>query len=225
MLKAIDCPESYSEPLDVYDQAKRRGMDFVTITDHDSLRGVVHLAPRPDHFFGEELTCYFPEDGCKMHILLWGHTEQDHQDLQSAANDIYKVAELIEDRQLAHSVAHPVYRQNDRLERWHLERLVLLFKGFETLNGSHSVLHRQSLEPLLDSLTAEMISSFADRHGLQPRWPLPHIKSRTGGSDDHGLFNIGRTWTEFPADVQTPAQLLECLRTGAAGPVVKPDPA
>ena len=64
------------------------------------------------------------------------------------------MAEVIEARNLAHSVAHPVYRQNDRLERWHLERLALMFKGFETLNGAHSVLHRQSLEPLLDSLTA-----------------------------------------------------------------------
>jgi glycosyltransferase involved in cell wall biosynthesis len=218
VLKAIDCPESYSEPVDVYEQAKRRGMDFVTITDHDSLRGIVQLIGKREHFFGEELTCYFPEDGCKMHILVWGLTAADHEDLQAVANDIYKVAELIEDRQLAHSVAHPVYRQNDRLERWHLERLVLLFKGFETLNGSHSVLHRQSLEPLLDSLTADMIADFSDRHGLAARWPEPHLKSRTGGSDDHGLFNIGRTWTEFPGDVETPAQVLDCLRNGRCRP-------
>jgi glycosyltransferase involved in cell wall biosynthesis len=218
MLKAIDCPESYSEPQDVYAQAKRRGMDFVTITDHDSLRGIVNLTEKPDHFFGEELTCYFPEDGCKMHILIWGISPQDHDDLQAVASDIYKCAEIIEDRQIAHSVAHPVYRQNDRLERWHLERLVLLFKGFETLNGSHSVLHRQSLEPLLDALTPEMISEFSERHNLQPRWPVPHIKSRTGGSDDHGLFNIGRTWTEFPGDVQTTAQMFECLRNGRCRP-------
>jgi glycosyltransferase involved in cell wall biosynthesis len=218
VLKAIDCPESYSEPADVYAQAKRRGMDFVTITDHDSLRGIVQLTDRPDHFFGEELTCYFPEDGCKMHILIWGLAAIDHADLQAAANDIYKIAEIIEDRQLAHSVAHPVYRQNDRLERWHLERLVLMFKGFETLNGSHSVLHQQSLEPLLDSLNPEMIAEFSDRHGLAPRWPLPHIKSRTGGSDDHGLFNVGRTWTEFPPDVKTTPQLLDCLRTARCRP-------
>ena len=40
MLQAIRCPESFSEPRDIYDQAKRRGMDFVTITDHDSIAGV-----------------------------------------------------------------------------------------------------------------------------------------------------------------------------------------
>jgi hypothetical protein len=42
---------------------------------------------------------------------------------------IYDVAAYIERRQIAHAVAHPIYRQNDKLERWHLERLLLLFKG------------------------------------------------------------------------------------------------
>jgi glycosyltransferase involved in cell wall biosynthesis len=218
MLNAIECPESFSDPLEVYAQAKRREMDFVTITDHDSLDGVVQLADKSDHLIGEELTCYFPEDHCKMHILVWGLNADDHAALQAVADDIYKVAEVMESRNLAHSVAHPVYRQNDLLERWHLERLVLLFKGFETLNGAHSVLHRQSLEPLLDSLTPAMIQELSIRHELKARWPEPHIKARTGGSDDHGLFNIGRTWTEFPGEVHTIAQLLDCLRIGMCRP-------
>jgi glycosyltransferase involved in cell wall biosynthesis len=153
-----------------------------------------------------------------MHILVWGHTDDDHAALQSVADDIYKVATIIQSRRLAHAVAHPVYRQNDLLERWHLERLVLMFKGFETLNGAHSVLHRQSLEPLLDGLTSESIVELCKKHGMPALWPEPHIKARTGGSDDHGLFNIGRTWTEFPGDVKTVEQILECLRTGRCRP-------
>jgi glycosyltransferase involved in cell wall biosynthesis len=218
MLEAIDCPESFSDPLEVYEQAKSRRMDFVAITDHDSLDGVKQLSHKSDHLVGEELTCYFPEDRCKMHILVWGHTDDDHAALQSVADDIYKVATIIFDRQLAHAVAHPVYRQNDVLERWHLERLVLMFKGFETLNGAHSVLHRQSLEPLLDGLTAESIVELSRKHGMPALWPHPHVKARTGGSDDHGLFNIGRTWTEFPGDVKTVEQILECLRSARCRP-------
>jgi glycosyltransferase involved in cell wall biosynthesis len=218
MLNAIGCPESFSDPREVYEQAKYRKMDFVTITDHDSLDGVMQIADRPDHLVGEELTCYFPEDHCKMHILVWGLTAADHAALQAVAQDIYQTAELIEKRNLAHSVAHPVYRQNDILERWHLERLVLMFKGFETLNGAHSVLHRQALEPLLDSLTPGMIEELEAKHGMKARWPQPHIKARTGGSDDHGLFNIGRTWTEFPGQVQTISDLLDCIRNGQCRP-------
>ena len=132
---AIGCPESFSEPKDVYRQAKARGMDFATITDHDSVDGVAAILHHPDVLTGEELTCYFPEDGCKMHVLVWGLSREDHAALQAVASDIYEVARYMEEHQLAHSVAHPVYRQNDVLERWHLERLILLFKGFECLNG------------------------------------------------------------------------------------------
>ena len=152
-LIAIGCPESYSDPVEVYAQAKRREMDFVTITDHDTIEGVKKILDRSDVLVGEELTCYFPEDGCKMHVLIWGITDEDHAELQAVANDIYKVAAYIEAHNIAHAVAHPVYRQNDVLEKWHLERLILMFKGFECLNGAHSVLHREALEPMLDDLT------------------------------------------------------------------------
>jgi glycosyltransferase involved in cell wall biosynthesis len=219
LLLAINCPESYSTPGDVYAQAKRRGMDFVSLTDHDSIAGASALEARhADVLVGEELTCWFPEDRCKMHVLVWGLTAEHHDALQAVADDIYRVAAYLEANNLAHAVAHPVYRQNDKLERWHLERLMLLFKGFECANGAHSALHRASFEPMLDALTPESIADMSRRHGLSPRWPDPHVKSRTGGSDDHGLFNIGRTYTEFPPDVATTDDVLECLRTGRCRP-------
>jgi glycosyltransferase involved in cell wall biosynthesis len=218
LLNSIQCPESFSAPLEVFAQAMRSGMDFITLTDHDSLAGVEQLLPLPGVLSGEELTCYFPEDHCKIHLLVWGLTAAQHEELQAAAEDIYTVADIVASERLAHSVAHPLYRQNDRLELWHLQRLILLFKGFETLNGAHSPLHRQSVEPLLDDLTTERVAELAALHRLPPHWPQPHVKSRTGGSDDHGLFNIGRTWTEFPGDVRGVADLLECLRQGRCRP-------
>ncbi len=218
LLNVLNCPESYSEPSEVYDQAKERGMDFVTITDHDSLEGVLPLSPRADVIVGEEVTCYFPEDHCKIHLLVWGLAPAQHAAMQAVAADIYQVAEYVEEQNLAHSVAHPVYRQNDVLERWHLERLALLFKGFECLNGAHSALHREALDPFVDSLTPEQIHALSRRHGLTPRWPQPWIKARTGGSDDHGLFNVGRTWTEFPADATTVDAILQCLRDARCCP-------
>ena len=218
VLGAINCPESFSKPTDVYAQAKRRGMDFVTITDHDCLDGVRWLAQTADLIHGEELTCFFPEDHCKMHVLVWGITPEQHDALQAVAQDIYRVAEYIESQQIAHSVAHPVYRQNDRLEKWHLERLLLLFKGFECLNGAHSILHREAFEPMVLELTEARIQELSASHGLEPLWPEPWVKSRTGGSDDHGLFNIGRTWTQFPADATSVSRVLECLRQGRCEP-------
>ncbi|MFN4243359.1 MAG: glycosyltransferase [Tepidisphaerales bacterium] len=213
-LRAIRCPESYSPPLEVYAQARRRGMDFVTITDHDSIDGVLQIAHLPGVLVGEEVTCYFPEDGCKLHVLVYGITEKQHDELQSRARDVYQLAEYLERHRIAHSVAHPIYRQNDMLELRHIERMLLLFKGFECLNGSHSSLHREAFEPLLDALDKAEIARLSLKHDLLPRWPESWVKSRTAGSDDHGLLNVGRTWTEFPPDVTTVEQALDCLRNG-----------
>src|SRR5258705_3467776 len=149
-----------------------------------------------------------------MHVVIWGLTQRHHEALQAAARDIYRVAEYVESEQLAHAVAHPIYRQNDKLERWHLERLLLLFKGFECLNGAHSSLHREAFEPLLNNLSRAGLARLAEKHNLQPLWPEPWTKSRVAGSDDHGLLNIGCTSTEVPADATTPRDTLPCLRDG-----------
>lgn len=218
VLNAIHCPESYSRPEEVYAQARLRGMDFVTLTDHDSIEGALQIAHKPEVLVGEELTCWFPEDGCKMHVLVYGIDRDQHKSLQSLAKDIYQVAEYIEANQIAHAVAHPIYRQNDKLERWHIERLLLMFKGFECLNGAHSSLHREAFEPLLDRVTKQEIERLSETHGLKPRWPEPWIKARVAGSDDHGLLNVGRTYTEFPPDAKTTQDILKYLREGLCKP-------
>ncbi len=221
-LRAISCPECYSDPLMVHAQAKRRGMDFVTITDHDTLEGVLRIDHLPDVLVGVELTCWFPEDQCKLHLLVYGIDRETHATLQSMANDLYQVAEYLEKHNIAHSVAHPIYRQNDKLEKWHLERLLLIFKGFECLNGAHSSLHREAFEPIVDRLTPAEIERLSRKHDLKPRWEEPWVKTRTAGSDDHGLLNIGRTFTEFPPETRTVAEALECLRTARTRPGGEP---
>src|SRR5687768_12018200 len=219
VLNAISCPECYSAPQEVYAQARRRGMDFVTITDHDCIDGVLRIVnDLPNVLVGEELTCWFPEDRCKLHVLVWGITREQHDELQRRAANVYHVAEYVESNRIAHAVAHPIYRQNDKLERWHLERLLLLFKGFECLNGAHSGLHRDAFEPVLEKLTRGELQRLSETHNLAPRWPEPWIKSRTAGSDDHGLLNIGRTYTIFPQDTNTIDDLLACLREGRCRP-------
>jgi hypothetical protein len=218
MLEAIRCPESFSEPEDIYRQARQRGMDFVTITDHDSIAGVQELTHRPDILVGEELTCYFPEDRCKIHLLVWGITPADHTELQRVASDIYAVAAYVANQRIAHAVAHPLYRQNGVLDRRHIERLLLLFSGFECLNGAHSMTHREVFEPILDELDSAEIRRLEKLHRLEAIGDRPWVKTRTAGSDDHGLFNIGRTWTAFPEEVSTVEQVVECIRAGICRP-------
>ena len=46
-LDRIGAPESFTEPLEIYRTARARGMDFVTISDHDSIAGALDIAVGP----------------------------------------------------------------------------------------------------------------------------------------------------------------------------------
>ncbi len=198
-LGVIGIPECYSEPEAVYDQAKARGMDLVTITDHDTIKGALTLKERgfEDFIVGEEVTVYFPEDRCKLHVLVWGLTPEHHEQIEmlDLREDVYAFCHWLRENMLPHSLAHPVYIQNGKLSMWHLERCCLLFRGFEIVNGAHAGTHRESIERFLQWLDPERIRAFSIKHELEPVFDQPWIKGKTGGSDDHGLLNIGRTFT------------------------------
>lgn len=221
-LSFLGVPECYSPPEKVYDQAKARGMDLVTITDHDTIRGAMELVERGFEGFivGEEVSVYFPEDRCKLHVVVWGLTPEQDEELTNLGlrHDVYAFANWLYHHQLPHAVAHPLYMQNGRLTRWHVERCALLFKGFETLNGAHTERHRSPLERFLDRLTPGRVQTLIREHNLEPVWPRVWQKARTGGSDDHGLLNIGRTWTavrgEDGAKVTDPAEFFRIAMTG-----------
>src|SRR5437899_11977315 len=86
--RALGLPECATPPEEVYDLAKRRGMDFVTITDHDTIAGVLELADRPDVFVSEELTAWFRAEPQAVHVLCFGITPDDHEWLQKHSRDV-----------------------------------------------------------------------------------------------------------------------------------------
>src|SRR3954453_19929575 len=57
--RALGLPECATPPEEVHSLATRPGIDFVTITDHDTIDGVLQIADRPDVFLSEELTARF----------------------------------------------------------------------------------------------------------------------------------------------------------------------
>lgn len=218
-LQGLNCPESFSDPERVYEQARARGMDLVTLTDHDTIEGGLSLVERGFEGFvlGEEVTVYFPEDRCKLHVLVWGLTPHQHDQIGALGlrDDVYAFARWLADEQLAHALAHPLYVQNERLTRWHLERACLLFKGFETLNGAHSGSHRDVLQKYLATLTPGRVQRLIDEHDLAPVWSRTWLKAVTGGSDDHALLNVGQTWTGVEgAPIADPQEFLRAVMAG-----------
>src|ERR1043165_246640 len=80
--RSLGLPECATPPDEVYELAKRRGMDFVTITDHDTIAGALEIAHLPDVLIGVELTTWFRAEPQAVHVLCWGISPEDHEWLQ-----------------------------------------------------------------------------------------------------------------------------------------------
>ena len=197
VLQKIDCPESFTEPMRLYKIAKKKGMSLVTITDHNTVAGAMELSDMPDTFVSEEITTYFPEDGCKIHVLAYDIDERQHEDIQKARQNIFELVSYLRAEEIVHVVAHPAYSINDRLSPEHFEELLLLFKNFE-LNGARGSIQNEVTRFVVSELTPADIECLVDKHAIEPRFPEPWKKNLTGGSDDHSSLNIGRLYTEVP---------------------------
>src|SRR4051794_2396115 len=107
--RALGLPECATPPREVYELAKRRGMDFVTITDHDTIAGVLELTGEPDVFISEELTVSFLGEPQAVHVLCLGITPDDHAWLQAHNHDVVACAEYLHDAEIACALAHPFF--------------------------------------------------------------------------------------------------------------------
>jgi glycosyltransferase involved in cell wall biosynthesis len=212
-LRRIGAPESFMEPLEVYNACKEAGMDYVTISDHNCIRGALEIAHLPDTFISSELTTYFPENGCKIHCLVSGITPAQFPILQELRENIYDLQKYMNQNDIIHTIAHPLYRVNDRLSVELFEKLILLFNRFEGINGSRDPRACDIANLIFKNLTPDDIAAMADRHGIEPVGSNPWKKHLTGGSDDHGGLYIAGAYTQTPhaADVN---EFLANLRTG-----------
>ena len=195
VLQKLGCQECYTEPQTLYRLAKKRGMSLVTITDHNVIDGCLEIAGRPDTFISEEVTTYFPEDGCKAHVLVYDINETQHREMQPARENIFDLVDYLQANQITHSLAHPFWSVNDRLTPEHFEKFLLLFKNLE-LNGARDARLNEWLKAMLSQLTPADIGALADKHGIAPCFHNPWQKNLTGGSDDHSSLNIARMFTQ-----------------------------
>ncbi len=214
ILKKIGCPESFTEPLRLYQIAKSLGMSHVTISDHNTIGGALEIAHLEDTFISEEITTYFPDNGCKIHILALNIDENHHRDIQKIRENIFDLARYLYRQNILAIVAHPLYAINDRLTMSHFEQLLLLFQNFE-LNGARNPRENKCIKELMQGLTPETINKLADSYDLSPLHDEPWKKRLWGGSDDHSALNIARTYTRIQG-VDHPRQLsgkLKFLKT------------
>ena len=199
-LRARDC---YSEPEAIYAAAKARGMDAVTITDHDSIGGCLEfLEQHPDaedFFISEEIECRFPRIGLKVHIGAYGINERIHREIQPLRDDVFQAAAYLRAEGVFFALNHPFFFFKGQMPlAEYLAAVLQLFPAFEVRNGTMLAAHNR--------LTDAIVRDWATVCGARP--------ITIGGSDSHTLSGIGTTYTEVAGS--EPREFLRNLRAGGA---------
>jgi predicted metal-dependent phosphoesterase TrpH len=190
-LRSRDC---YADPLRVYETAKRRGMDLVAITDHDSLDGGLELLSRlrdgSDVILGEEISCVLPDAPVEVHFGAWGMTEAIHRDVQPLRRNAFEVAAFLRRAGVFFAFNHPLHFYRGQVPLGRYLDLVDAAPAIESRNGSMLAAH----------------NAFVER--LAAARAVPQV----GGSDAHTLRRVGCTWTEAPG--RTRDEFLASLAAG-----------
>jgi predicted metal-dependent phosphoesterase TrpH len=167
--------ESYSDPNDVYNTLRKRGMDLVTLTDHDSIEGAEALRKHPDFFVSEEVTCRMPS-GTQAHVGVYDLTERQHCEINRRRNDLIRLIAYLSEQRLFFTVNHVFSSLTGRRDADDFEWFSKYFPAVEARNGQ-----------MLPSAN-EHAAAFAWRRG----------KVQVAGSDAHALASVGTAYTEVP---------------------------
>jgi predicted metal-dependent phosphoesterase TrpH len=195
-LKSRDC---YSRPEDVYLVAKARGMDLVTITDHDSIGGCLEYLDRHpdtrDFFISEEVSCRLPQGDVDVHLGVYGMDERLHRELQPLRRDVFEITARLREAGIFFVLNHLLHFYRRQLPLDTYLRLLDEVPGVEARNGAMIPGHNALVEQIAS------------------RWAGAGTCAIVGGSDAHTLRRVGRTWTETPVEgVEDIAGFLTSLR-------------
>jgi predicted metal-dependent phosphoesterase TrpH len=167
------CRESYSDPDEVYATLKRRGMDLVTVTDHDSIDSSERLRRHPDFFLSEEVTCRTSR-GTELHVGVYDIQERDHAAIQRRRDDLAALFAYLNERELLFSINH----------------------AFSGLTGSRAEADYDDFAesfPAVEVLNGQMLPA-ANEHA--EAFAARHRKIALAGSDSHTFAGLGRTYTQ-----------------------------
>lgn len=197
--RLIDAQDSYVDPQSAYRAARRRGMDFVCFTDHNTIDGALDFLSKnpqaePRVIVGEEVETRFPGSSAWLHLNVYGVDEEIHADLGRLRPNCFELMAELHRRNLFFVLNHPFqsFRSIGAAQRY-LAAVLPLVPAVEVCNSTSPRSHRAVLESLTRSATATSPVS-------------------VGGSDAHTLRRIAAVCTAAPGD--TKSEFLNNVRRG-----------
>ena len=192
--KFIGIQDCYVHPEEVYKMAKKKGMDFVGITDHHSIEGALDLDSKyPDIIIGEELDVKASDDGHIIHLLVYDINEKQHNELSDLRKiGVKETCEYTRKNNIIHSWAHP------------------------NLNPVKAGLTIKLIDELMNYIDRiEVKNGFDTRTGNNFAKDIAknYSKKISGGSDAHTKSFIGDVFTHNNS-ARNKTDFLEALKEG-----------
>lgn len=182
--------ECYSEPEEIYNRARERGMDLVTVSDHDTIEGALRLAHLSDTFVSEEVSLRLG-GGRQLHVNVFDITEAQHTALQRRRSDPEAFFAWIAEQGIPAAVNH----------------LFSALTGARALADLYLPLGRLPLIEALNNAMPPGHNAAAQRVGRQ------FAMAPIGGSDAHCLAHVARAYTIVPG-ARDRREFLAGLRAG-----------
>lgn len=200
VLRSLKAPESFTPPELIYELARKRGMDLVTITDINTIEGAMSISHLPGSFVSEEVRTFLPGTRSSVHMLLYNITPEQHDQLVPIRDSFYELMEYIQDRNIIHSLAHPFYFPGTDIKPDEFVEVIGRSGLVESLNGTRSALENEAVVTLTRAIK--------ENDGFN---------GFTGGSDDHCGRFMGLTYTSVPG-AGSLEEFLDGLREGRGIP-------
>jgi glycosyltransferase involved in cell wall biosynthesis len=217
-LRATKSAECYTSPRRVYDIATSRGMNLVTISDHDNIDGALELRALADNtFISEEVSARFPEDGCIVHAIAVDISEAQHREIQRLRPNIYELMSYLDQAGIEIFLCHALSQVNRRLTPSHVQRCLLMFRNLELRNGTRDRAHEEALLRITSGLDTATLERWAEQFPQAPFLNRAGRYAFVGGSDDHAGLSIARAFTSFRGACSG-AGVTRALRAGATVP-------
>ncbi|MGB4083432.1 MAG: hypothetical protein WBK62_09290, partial [Candidatus Fermentibacter daniensis] len=199
-LRALQAPESFTPPELLYEKARDRDMDFVTITDINTIDGVMRIIDQPGVFTGEEIRTYLHGSRAVLHILAYGFDLADHDEISRLRESFEDLTEFLSDRGILFALAHPFHSEGPSPTHEELASAMRRCPLVESLNGSRLAAENAMVESVVRSVRGD-----------------PDFQGFIGGSDDRCGRFIGNAFTAVP-EAGTPVEFLAALAAGRGSP-------
>ena len=193
--RILNVPETWLKSEKLIKVLKKHGCEAFCISNHNNARSCYEMQSKGhDILNAAEFTCIIPEYNIFIHVLTYGFTEEQENDLNLLRRNLHQFLFYCKENDIPTIWAHPLYnyyaKKMPDLEFFF--KLSLLFERFEVINGQRETWQNLLVKNWIEGLTPEKIDQLANQYqiDIHKYCKNPYKKSFSGGSDSHmGIFS------------------------------------